>query len=352
MIQRADPIVGAFIFRAAWEDPPSFKALLWLLRAHGVNAIMTESDAYDAAAIDAVHEAGLRFYAGVACFSDHASGFQRLKERPELWPILESGERRSQIEWYIGLTPTDQRRQHEVLAAIGAIASKYEIDGLFLDFVRWPIHWEIELRPGKPRPLDSSFDATTIAMFENEKGRLPSFVLDSIASRATWIRNRRFSDWVDFKCGVITSFVRRARDTLKEARAGADLGIYVVPEVNGLTKPLTGQDIEKLAPLADWISPMVYHNILLQPPNWVGEKIAEVATIARGKTLPVLQADSKRDPGVAGDWGPPMSDADWRAVLSEAAHGSEIPGFITFPGSSLARHERGVALRAIISGWR
>ena len=38
------------------------------LREFGVTAIMTESDRYDPAAIDQTHQAGLRFYAGVACF--------------------------------------------------------------------------------------------------------------------------------------------------------------------------------------------------------------------------------------------------------------------------------------------
>jgi len=35
----------------------------------------------NAAAIDIVHALGLRFYAGVACFSDHATNFRKLTER-------------------------------------------------------------------------------------------------------------------------------------------------------------------------------------------------------------------------------------------------------------------------------
>jgi hypothetical protein len=347
---RLIPLFGAFIFPDAWQDPSAFRALLGAFGERGVDAVMTESVDYDAGAIEAVHEAGLRFYAGVACFSDHASNFQVLHERPELWPILETGERRPQNEWYIGLTPTDERRQREVLAAISAIASNYEIDGLFLDFVRWPLHWEIELRPGLPRALDSSFDPISIAAFEKVKGSLPPDLTD-VASRAAWIRGRRLSDWVDFKCGVITDFVGRARDALKAVRASAELGIYVVPNVKDLTEPLTGQRIAELAPLVDWLCPMLYHNILLQPPNWVGAKIAEVGSIAGRKTLPVLQADSNRDPDLAADWGPPMSDADWRAALSNV-HNSEISGLIVFPGLSLASDNRGEALQELIGRWR
>lgn len=351
MLHRAtDSIVGAFIFPDAWQNACAFRTLLGGFRERGVNAVMTESGRYDAAAIDAVHEAGLRFYAGVACFSDHASNFQVLDERPELWPILETGEKRAQMEWYIGLTPSDPQRQREVLAAISAIAANYDIDGLFLDFVRWPLHWEIEFRPDRPRPLDSSFDPTTIAAFEKEKGRLPA-ELGSVASRAAWIRSRRLSDWIDFKCGVITNFVGRARDALKAARASAELGIYVVPNAHGLAEPLTGQRIAELAPLVDWLCPMLYHNILLQPPSWIGAQIGELAAVAGRKMLPVLQADSNRDPELAADWGPPMSDEDWSVVLSETAR-SDISGLIVFPGLSLAGNNRGGALRALVSGWR
>src|SRR5690242_11129238 len=142
----SDQIVGAFIFPGAWRDRDQFRALLRAFRGYGINAVMTESEQYDVAAIDSAHELGLRFYAGVACFSDHATNFHELAQRPELWPILETGERRPQMEWYVGLTPTDREHQNHVLARIAAIAAIYPIDGLFLDFVRWPIHWELELR--------------------------------------------------------------------------------------------------------------------------------------------------------------------------------------------------------------
>ena len=301
---------------------------------------MTESDAYDAAVIDAAHAIGLRFYAGVACFSDHGSNFHRLAERPELWPILESGERRAQMEWYIGISPTDRTHQQEILHMIASIATTYPIDGLFLDFVRWPLHWEIELRSGRPRALDSSFDATTLAKFQEAIGALPRIGLDRVSSQAAWIRQWRFHEWVDFKCKVVTDFVGAARRVLKEASPDAELGIYLVPDVDGLTEPLTGQRISDLAPLVDWASPMLYHNILMRPPSWVGETLVGVVANAGRKTLPVVQADSNRDPTVAADWGPSMSDEDWSVALAKVAAQSDVGGLIVFPGTAIVGKAR------------
>ena len=345
-------IIGAFVFNEFWESPPRAGPALRSLRDCGVNAIMTESDAYDRSAIDLTHHEGLRFYAGVACFSDHASDFRLLEERPELWPILENGEPRTQMEWYIGMSPTDRRRQEEALATIRWIATNYPIDGLFLDFVRWPLHWEIELRPGRPRPPDSSFDATTLALFEEAIGvRFPSNV-DTVFARASWIRERHLREWVDFKCGLITDFVAEARSALEAAKPGAELGIYVVPNVDDLTEPLTGQRIGDLTRMAHWVSPMIYHNILLRPPSWVREAVADVVRKAGRKTLPVLQADSNRDPSLAADWGPPMSDADWGAALGEVTARPDIGGVIVFPAMALFGEGRGKALRTMVGEWR
>jgi hypothetical protein len=330
-----------------------FKSLLAGFRRCGVNAIMTESDAYSAAAINAAHDAGLRFYAGLSCFSDHASNFSKLRSRPELWPVLETGERRQQMEWYIGLSPADRKHQDGVLKRIGATAATHPLDGLFLDFVRWPLHWEIELRPGRPRPPDSSFDATTLARFEEATGVLIPSDLDAVSARASWIREQHFEQWVDFKCRVVTDFVTEARSALETAKPGAELGIYVVPNVDDLTEKLTGQRIGDLARLAHWLSPMIYHNILLRPPSWVGEAVADVVRKAGRKTLPVLQADSNRDPSLAADWGPPMSGADWTAALAEVATRSDVGGVIAFPGMALSGSDgRGEALRAMVGKWR
>jgi hypothetical protein len=253
------------------------------------------------------------------------------------------------MEWYIGISPTDRRPRQYVVAEIARIARTYAIDGLFLDFVRWPIHWEIELRPGRSRPLDSSFDATTLATFEEATGSLPRS-LDMVSARATWIQENRFRSWVDFKCKIITDFVRMARNALKDERPDAELGIYVVPDVNGLAEPLTGQRVRDLEPLVDWVAPMLYHNILLQPPSWIGTALADVIQAAGGKTLPVVQADSNRDPLVAADWGPSMSDADWSATFSEVAHCSNVAGLIVFPGTALMG-ARGESLKSMLKVW-
>ena len=87
----SSPIVGAFVFPDFWENSFRANSNLARLADCGVNAIMTESDSYELSALDATHKIELRFFAGVASFSDHASNFHALNKRPELWPVLENG---------------------------------------------------------------------------------------------------------------------------------------------------------------------------------------------------------------------------------------------------------------------
>ena len=59
------------MFPEVWRDRSRFRRLLAALRDYGVNALLTESDSYEEAAIDAAHVADFRVYAGVACFSEN-----------------------------------------------------------------------------------------------------------------------------------------------------------------------------------------------------------------------------------------------------------------------------------------
>ena len=345
---KSEKLVGAFVFPEVWSDLLFFRTLLAALRNYGVNALLTESNSYHEAVISAAHEVGFRFYAGIACFSDHATNFRKVVERPDLWPVLETGERRPQMEWYVGITPTDRGHQREILSTIHSVAATYPIDGLFLDFVRWPLHWEIELRPNHPQPPDSSFDTGTLAIFEHATGvRLPP---DTVPTRvrADWVRERHPREWVEFKCKVVSEFVAEARAILKAARQNAQLGLFIVPDVDGRTEALTGQRLGDLTPLADFVAPMLYHNILLRSSSWISEALAPIVRVAGQKTLPVLQVDSNRDPGLAADWGPPMSVEDWRATLAEVGGRRDLAGLVAFPGASLIGNGRGELLREVV----
>jgi hypothetical protein len=343
-----DRIVGAFIFPDVWQQWTEDEAKRHLddLAGFGVNAIFTESETYRDDLIELAHERGFRWFGAIACFSDHANDHQLLRQRPELWPVEESGRPRPRMEWYIGVTPTFQDYNQSILERVQRVAQKHPVDGLFLDFIRWPIHWELEARAGAAPRCQSSFDPHTLERFQEEMGiSLPRESTD-IADRARWILTHHSSDWREFKCSVITDFVGQAVARIREVR-GDDLmvGLYAPPLPSDGLEVWAGQRLSALASLVDVISPMAYHAILHRSPQWVGEVIADLSTQVPDPLLPVVQVDSEEGRESGADWGPPIPLEEWDSVLRLVSDSPAVLGLVAFTGTALLGSGRGERLR-------
>ncbi|MEE8348462.1 MAG: hypothetical protein V3R94_02755 [Acidobacteriota bacterium] len=344
-----DRIVGAFIFPDVWRQwtEDDAKRHLEALADFGVNAIFTEAPTYRDDLIELAHQRGFRWYGAIACFSDHANDHQLLSRRPELWPVGESGRLRPQMEWYIGVTPTFHDYNQAILEMVQRAVQMHPLDGLFLDFVRWPIHWELESRAGAGPPSQSSFDPHTLERFQEETGiRLPGEPTDS-AGCARWILTHHSGEWKEFKCAVITDFVSQAVARIRAVRGDDFLvGLYVPPLLGDELEIWAGQRLVELAGLVDVISPMAYHAILHRSPQWVGEVIADLSDQEGGRPLlPVVQVDSEEGKESGADWGPPIPLEEWESVLRQAFHSPAVRGLVAFTGTALLGKGRGEILR-------
>jgi len=341
-------VIGAFFFPDTFRGSAADRdSAVWLerLAGYGVNAIFTEAETYDDGWIALVHSFGLRWFAGVACFSDHANQNRAVREHPELWPVTETGRRRRPMEWYVGITPTYEDYAEARLDLMARLAGQHAFDGFMLDFVRWPLHWELECRPGV-RPQQAGFDPHTLQRFQEFAGR--SIPGRTAAQKAAWILTEMRDRWIDFKCQVITAFVAKAVAKLKAARSALMTGVYVLPLDSTAQEELAGQRVADLAALVDYIAPMAYHAILHQPPEWAERIVRQTAGVAPGRTLPVLQVDSREGPPVGADWGPPIPPAEWEEVVGRVLRVPGVCGCVAFTGSALAYEDRGNRLSRLV----
>lgn len=344
--------IGAFIFPAVLESWRGYEAerRLKSLLDFGVNTITTESETYDDNLIDLAHRLGMRFVGGISCFSEHGRHQRLLHERPELWPVLENGERRPQMEWYVGVTPIFGDYNQSRLDELERIVRSHDLDGVCLDFIRWPLHWELELRPNAPKPLQSSFDGHTVRRFlEYVNVELPHD-RKTIAKQAEWILSHHPEAWTNFKCQVITDFVAEARERIRSLKGETfNLGVYLVPAPDEQRAELVGQRARDLAPLVDFLAPMIYHAILHRTPEWVAQTIREFTQLSPGKVLPVLQVDSAEGTEMGADWGPAVPVEEWRQVICHTLQQLGTRGTIVFTGTSLFRASRGRVLADCLS---
>ncbi len=236
--------------------------------------------------VDGLHAAGLRVYAELSVFSG-----QGVWERfPGSRPITDDGTPAPREEWYEPAIPTLPELRAHRLRELETLIQSAPLDGLWLDFIRWPARWE---RP-QPRLYHSSFDPVTLAQFQADTGvRLPAEATGP-AEAARWILSHTAESWFAWRYQQIVSFVAEARARLRQHLPQAILGVFTVPwtdaDFDGAFIRIIGQDPALLAPYVDIFSPMVYHRMCGRDPGWTGVVTRWVQERSHRAVWPIVEA--------------------------------------------------------------
>jgi hypothetical protein len=178
---------------------------------------------------------------------------------------------------------------------------EHELDGVWLDFIRWPCHWEVH----EPRLAHTSFDPITLAAFSRDTGL--SIPMDDPAAAASVLLGRHQAAWTAWRCEQITSWAAQAKALVRRARPGAALGLFGVPwrlaDRDCAILKIIGQDYRRLGEHVDVISPMVYHRMCGFGPGWIGEVVEELHALSRKPVWPIIQAVDEPSPLPAAEYG-------------------------------------------------
>jgi hypothetical protein len=247
--------------------------------------------------VEAVHAAGMKIYAEFGCFFGE-SWWQTL---PASRPVTDSGEPLQNEGWYYAVNPATPEVRCERLEALARLLADYALDGVWLDFIRWPCHWEVHA-PYLPR---TSFDSDTLARFSQASGAaLPP---GDARTGARVVLERYESEWTAWRCQQITAWVVEAKAMLQRIRPGAILGLFGVPwrlaDRDGAILKVIGQDYRALGQYVDVFSPMAYHRMCGYPPAWIGEVAREVHELSGKPVWPVIQSVDKPDPLSLAEYG-------------------------------------------------
>jgi hypothetical protein len=277
-----------------------------ILRSWGNTAVF--GGYRDAALLAAAHEAGMPVYAEFGCFV----GREWWEQVPESRPITADGQPLEAEGWYYGVNPSVPAVRQERLEALQALLATYPIDGVWLDFIRWPCHWEVP-EPKLPR---TSFDAGTVARFCQDTGI--EVQDEDPHTRAEQILGQHAEAWRTWRCGQITSWVAAARAVVEHVRPGALLGLFGVPwqldDYQGAILDVIGQDYRALGAEVDVFSPMAYHRMCGRGPDWPGVVTAHVHERSGKPVWPIVQSVDEPDALPAEEYGAVLD-----AVLSQPA---------------------------------
>ena len=160
--------------------------------------------------------------------------------RPDWRLVDDHNEPQPQTEQYVVANPTDPTVQAHIAAVCRDIVSRYAVDGLHLDYVRF-------VNDGLPEGRIYPADASSIARFYDATGRRSLTSIEDKAAHAAWVR------------GEITKLVDRIRRDTKRIRPQLELSAAVW-RTPTLAKEAVLQDSEAWLSdgTVDRVLPMIY----------------------------------------------------------------------------------------------
>jgi len=306
----AGPVVGVKIYEAA----PPHDGLFREWRDLGINtAFVSETLLADPDFRARARAGGLTLFLIYPVFQSP----EAVKEDPGLAAVTASGAP-AHDEWVEFFCPTKgEGVLAERAAHLRSVVAAGDPEYVSLDFIRYFVFWEKVAPDRTPESLPQTcFCPDCLASFERTAGVAIPADLTTTAEKAAWVLSTHAADWADWKCdriaGVVSRFVRAAR----EARPSVKINLHAVPwrrdDFGGAVRSVAGQDLARLAPLVDLVSPMTYHHMVRRTPAWVHDVVADAADLAGGvPVLPSIQVDRAY---VDEDLPP----AEFRAALDQA----------------------------------
>ena len=332
-----DPILGIKIY----AHPGPFEPLVREWRELGVNTVF----ASETLAGDKDFRGLLRTNA-IALFIIYPvfQSPETLAERPGLAAVTSEG-LTARDEWVEFVCPSRTDFVRERAEHLRDLVAACDPEAVSLDFIRNFVFWEKVYPDRSPASLARTcFCPVCLERFSRETGIAVPGGLGTTSATAHWILENHGDEWTAWKCGVIAQAVETLAAAARRSKPGVLVNIHAVPwrkdDFGGAARAVAGQDIARLSRLADLVSPMAYHHMVLRTPAWVHEVVADLALRSRAPILPSIQvAEAYIDK--------PLPPEEFRAALEQALRPPSL-GVVLWSWDALDRSpEKKVIFRSV-----
>lgn len=213
------------------------------------------------------------------------------EQHPEWRALLRSGETTDKEEKaHIFANPAHPGVQQLLLKYFEELLTKYEVDGLNLDYIRYPHGFK-----------DAGYDEYTRAEYKKISGIDPKEI-DMNPDDAEWRR------WVQWRENVITDFVAKVKDVRNRTRKNVVLSAAVFPASDeNRYRSTKFQDWRRMVQmqLLDVIAPMAYQPKLAD----IEKSLVAVINEMKGKKIelmPALAIQKRNVDEYSGEGHPPV----------------------------------------------
>lgn len=211
-----------------------FNTVLFQVRGNGTvfypSRIEPWSEAYDwkspgydplAVAVTEAHRRGMQLHAWVNVIpgwrgKEPPSNPRQLYASRPNWFWHDAAGRREPMGWYQNLNPCLPEVRQHLTAVMHEIVSRYPVDGLHMDYLRYPNEWHSGYGEGGAVP-DYPRDPRTLALFRQATGRTP---------------DQAPALWTKWRADQLTLLVQEIRMMVNQTRPGTWLSsaVKAVPE--------------------------------------------------------------------------------------------------------------------------
>lgn len=316
--------------KSTGEDYGRIDKTLKLAKDIGIESVVLGS--MSEKIIEAVKYNGLKAYADFHCFE----GEKLWCEYPGSRPVGPDNTPISNEEWYFGANPAFGELSEKLEEDFKSLILIKGIDGVWLDFIRWPCHWEVY----QPRLLQTSFDDYTVRRFFEETG-----IERRDAEAKDQILHECYNEWVLWRASIITSLVKKIWEIKNKNMPGIRLGLFGIPwlekEYDGALLSIIGQDYLSLSGYIDVFSPMAYHIMCNRTVLWITDSITKIKTETGKYVLPAVQCV---------DVPKKMKEEEYAAMLNAVLENDSSDGIMIFELGQLLEGNKQDITRAVLTG--
>ena len=185
-------------------------------------------------------------------------------------------------DWVEFVCPNRSQYRISHIQHLKKLAAEIKPDGISLDFIRYFVYWEKvfpdQIYDNFPQ---TCFDDVCLAKFLAEyKLKLPDSCIQ-VNEKADYILQKYKPEWTDFKCNTISGYVSEMVEAIRSIDPDMKINFHAVPwessDFEGGIRSIAGQDLRQIAPLVDYISPMCYHHMVIQSPEWIHEVVNDIS---------------------------------------------------------------------------
>lgn len=306
------------------------------LKDAGINAVFVGSGSVREELLAKARAQGVRLFAEFNTL--HVASY--LKEHPEAAPVGADGKVCPPPHGWQGICPTHPEYRRFRMEEFRALLARYAMEGVWLDYHHSHASWE-RAEPAMP---DTCFCDRCVEQFSRETKT--GLAQGPRAETAALLLGRHRAEWVQWRCDVLTDWVREFRAIRDEVRPAALLGTFHCPwsesDFDGALRAKLAIDLKAQAAHLDVFSPMPYHARFghHDDPAWIHRQVAWLgrhlglsgASHERQRIWPIVQL---------ADWGEPVPPEQVEAVLD---HGAASParGVIVFHWGGLRKQQEKV----------